>query len=178
MRPVKERSEDAGLETAFYLPTDTNRLVHIRNCTTTKELIQILLKKFCVTDNPKKFSLYEEYGGDCRRLFEEDNPLEIALEASVTNRNSKLVLRDNTYSTIQWDAFTQPELNNFILILRREEELYIEKLEDRFRRWKDCVCQTLKEKCKEEISRQTYLGDDARNGAKAAPALLDSRTKA
>jgi hypothetical protein len=29
------------------------------------QLVQILLKKFCVTDNPKKFSLYEEYGGDC-----------------------------------------------------------------------------------------------------------------
>ena len=63
-----------------------------------------------------------------RRLFEEDNPLEIALEASVSNRNSKLILRDNTYSTIQWDAFTPPELNNFILILRREEELYVNKV--------------------------------------------------
>ena len=30
------------------------------------QLVQILLKKFCVTDNPKKFSLYEEYGGDCK----------------------------------------------------------------------------------------------------------------
>ena len=75
--------------------------------------------------------------GDCvirllcysgRRLFEEDNPLVISLEASVSNRNSKLILRDNTYSTIQWDAFTPPELNNFILILRREEELYMEKV--------------------------------------------------
>ena len=63
-----------------------------------------------------------------RRLFEEDNPLVISLEASVSNRNSKLILRDNTYSTIQWDAFTHPELNNFILILRREEELYVEKV--------------------------------------------------
>ena len=76
-------------QTAFYLPTDTNRLVHISNLTTTKDvslltfqltvrnkivisfcsalqLVQLLLKKFCVTDNPKKFSLYEEYGGDCK----------------------------------------------------------------------------------------------------------------
>jgi hypothetical protein len=179
MRPVKERSEDAGLETAFYLPTDTNRLVHITNNTTTKELVSILLKKFCVTDNPKKFSLYEEYGGDYRRLFEEDNPLVISLEASVSNRNSKLILRDNTYSTIQWDAFTQPELNNFILILRREEELYVEKLADRFRLWKDCLSQVMKEKFKEEISRQTYIGDDSRNDTEETPTtLLDSRTKA
>ena len=72
--------------------------------------------------------MYHMYVCTGRRLFEEDNPLEIALEASVSNRNSKLILRDNTYSTIQWDAFTPPELNNFILILRREEELYVNKV--------------------------------------------------
>ena len=69
--------------------------VHISNLTTTKDvsvcshssslkqkfnyydlflfsasqLVQILLKKFCVTDNPKKFSLYEEYGGDCKTVM-------------------------------------------------------------------------------------------------------------
>lgn len=63
-----------------------------------------------------------------RRLFEEDRPLEISLDASVSHRNSKLVLRDNTYSTIQWAAFTAPELSNFIQILQREEDLYIEKV--------------------------------------------------
>ena len=39
--------------------------VHVCVCFPASQLIQILLKKFCVTDNPKKFSLYEEYGGDC-----------------------------------------------------------------------------------------------------------------
>ena len=63
-----------------------------------------------------------------RRLFEEDRPLEISLDASVCHRNSKLVLRDNTYSTIQWDAFSAPELSNFIQILQREEELYVDKV--------------------------------------------------
>ena len=63
-----------------------------------------------------------------RRLFEEDRPLEISLDASVSHRNSKLVLRDNTYSTIQWDAFSSPELSNFIQILHREEELYEAKV--------------------------------------------------
>ncbi len=63
-----------------------------------------------------------------RRLFEEDRPLEISLDASVSHRNSKLVLRDNTYSTIQWDAFTSPELSNFIQILQIEEELYLDRV--------------------------------------------------
>ncbi len=60
-----------------------------------------------------------------RQLFEEDHPLEIMLDGSCAHRNSKLVLRDNTYSTIQWDAFALPEL---IRILHQEEEIYIKKV--------------------------------------------------
>ena len=63
-----------------------------------------------------------------RRLFDEDYPLQVVLEASAAHRNSKLVLRDNTYSTIQWSAFTLPELGNFIQILQREEEIYASKV--------------------------------------------------
>ena len=54
----------------------------------------------------------------------------MVLEGSCVHRNSKLVLRDNTYSTIQWDAFTQPELHNFIQILQREEEIYADKVDN------------------------------------------------
>ena len=53
----------------------------------------------------------------------------MVLEGSCVYRNSKLVLRDNTYSTIQWDAFTQPEVHNFIQILQREEEIYADKVD-------------------------------------------------
>ena len=68
-----------------------------------------------------------------RRLFEEDRPLTVILEGSVARRNSKLVLRDNLCSTIQWDAFSLPELNNFIAILRREEDIYASRVSN-------CVC--------------------------------------
>lgn len=61
-------------------------------------------------------------------MFEEDFPLEVVLEANCAHRNSKLVLRDNTYHTIQWEAFTAPELQNFILMLQREEEIYASKV--------------------------------------------------
>ena len=63
-----------------------------------------------------------------RRLFEEDKPLTVILEGSVAGRNSKLVLRDNLCSTIQWDAFSYPELHNFITILQREEEIYASRV--------------------------------------------------
>ena len=51
------------------------------------------------------------------------------------------------------------------------------QLEERFKLWKECIAQAMKEKCKEEISMQTYLGSDVRNGAKSS-SLLDSRTQA
>ena len=63
-----------------------------------------------------------------RRLFEEDHPLTVILEGSVAGRNSKLVLRDNLCSTIQWDAFSLPELNNFITMLHREEKIYASRV--------------------------------------------------
>ena len=52
----------------------------------------------------------------------------MVLDSSVAGRNSKLVLRDNLCSTIQWDAFTLPELNNFVAILKREEEIYASRV--------------------------------------------------
>lgn len=63
-----------------------------------------------------------------RRLFDEDRPLQEVLESSVVGRSSKLALRDNLCSTIQWDAFSLPELQNFITILGREENLYADKV--------------------------------------------------
>lgn len=63
-----------------------------------------------------------------RRLFDEDHPLQVVLEASVVGRNSKLALRDNLCSTIQWDAFSLPELQNFIAILSREEGIYADRV--------------------------------------------------
>ena len=56
---------------------------------------------------------------------------------------------------------------------------FLFQLADRFRLWKDCLSQVMKEKFKEEISRQTYIGDDSRNDTEETPTtLLDSRTKA
>lgn len=51
------------------------------------------------------------------------------------------------------------------------------QLEERFKLWKECISQAMKEKCKEEISMQTYLSSDVRNGSKTS-SLLETRTKA
>lgn len=46
--------------TSFYLPSDCAKQLHISSQTTTREVIQALLKKFMVLDNPCKFALYKQ----------------------------------------------------------------------------------------------------------------------
>lgn len=45
--------------TSFYLPRDTVKHLHISSNTRAREVIEALLKKFTVVDNPAKFSLFE-----------------------------------------------------------------------------------------------------------------------
>lgn len=45
--------------TSFYLPKDTAKHLHISSRTRAQEVIQALLKKFTVIDNPAKFALFE-----------------------------------------------------------------------------------------------------------------------
>lgn len=52
--------EPSDKRTSFYLPSDCVKQVHISSLTTTSEVIQGLLKKFLVLDNPRKFALYRQ----------------------------------------------------------------------------------------------------------------------
>lgn len=45
--------------TSFYLPKDTAKHLHISSRTRAREVIQALLNKFTVVDNPAKFALFE-----------------------------------------------------------------------------------------------------------------------
>ncbi|XP_023712432.1 ras association domain-containing protein 1 isoform X2 [Cryptotermes secundus] len=127
--------DDETLEktlTSFYLPRDTVKALHVTSETTTHEVVKALLKKFKVVDNPRKFALYERYyeQGETRkvkmrRIAENEKPLVLAL---TWNRekdcNKMFVLQENETGDILWEAFTLPELNNFLRILDREEEEY------------------------------------------------------
>lgn len=62
--PSEDQDEtDCGYaekRTSFYLPCDCVKQLHISSLTTTREVIQGLLKKFMVLDNPRKFALYRQ----------------------------------------------------------------------------------------------------------------------
>lgn len=45
--------------TSFYLPKDTAKHLHISSQTRVREVIEALLNKFTLVDNPAKFALFE-----------------------------------------------------------------------------------------------------------------------
>ena len=45
--------------TSFYLPKDAAKHLHISSQTRVREVIEALLNKFTVVDNPAKFALFE-----------------------------------------------------------------------------------------------------------------------
>lgn len=139
--------------TSFYLPRDTVKALHVTSETTTQEVITALLKKFKVVDNPRKFCLYEKYWawegsvkGVLRRMQDDEKPLCLVLAWHIEQlQNRKLVLQENDTGDILWDAFSLPELNNFLRILDREEEEYLnqvrlkyKKIQEKLKEAMDC----------------------------------------
>lgn len=60
--------------TSFYLPLDAIKQLHISSTTTVSEVIQGLLKKFMVVDNPQKFALFKEMRKDGQGEFTPSEP--------------------------------------------------------------------------------------------------------
>ncbi|NXT20054.1 RASF3 protein, partial [Syrrhaptes paradoxus] len=53
------RCAHSNNETAFHLPDSCVNTLHISSTNTVREVIEALLKKFFVADNPAKFALYK-----------------------------------------------------------------------------------------------------------------------
>ncbi|KAK7077068.1 putative Ras effector 1 C-terminal SARAH (Sav/Rassf/Hpo) domain [Halocaridina rubra] len=135
--------EDRTIEktlTSFYMPRDAVKAIHITSKTTTRDVIVALLRKFKVVDNPQKFALYERTcdtgqpgKAKLRRLGDSECPLVLAINWSAQSlANKRLVLQENDTADIQWEAFSLPELSNFLRILDREEEEYRCQIKDKY----------------------------------------------
>lgn len=120
--------------TSFYMPRDTVKNIHITSENTSLDVIKSMLKKFKVVDNPQKFALYKCFPDPnadgqtlLKRIADQDKPLRIALDW-LDSDDKKIVLQENDTADIAWDAFALPELNNFLVILKKEEEEHINQV--------------------------------------------------
>ncbi|CAL9704766.1 unnamed protein product [Knipowitschia caucasica] len=122
--------------TSFYLPKDTAKQLHISSQTQVQEVIVALLNKFTVMDNPAKFALFERTERQnhvlMRKLCQDERPLYLRLCAGPSEKVLSLVLKENETGEVDWDAFSYPELCNFLRILQREEEEHVRHIMERY----------------------------------------------
>ncbi|CAK6973789.1 ras association domain-containing protein 1 [Scomber scombrus] len=133
--------------TSFYLPKDTAKHLHISSQTRVREVIEALLNKFTLVDNPAKFSLFERTEKQnqvyMRKLSDDECPLYLRLCAGPSEKVLNLVLKENETGEVNWDAFSFPELCNFLRILQREEEDYVRQIVKRYAFARDMMKQAM-----------------------------------
>ncbi|XP_067271745.1 ras association domain-containing protein 1 isoform X1 [Pseudorasbora parva] len=154
--PSRSTSSSSGWEctealkhrTSFYLPRDTVKHLHISSNTRAREVIEALLKKFTVVDNPAKFSLFERSEREnqvyLRKMADDERPLFLRLCAGPNEKVLSLVLKENETGEVNWDAFSFPELQNFLRILQREEEDHVRQIVRRYALARDKMKEAMK----------------------------------
>ncbi|XP_062921259.1 ras association domain-containing protein 5 isoform X1 [Mobula hypostoma] len=141
-------AEITNKRTSFYLPLDAVKQLHITSGTTVNEVITGLLKKFMVIDNPQKFALFYQTkkGNDVhlQKLKGTEQPLLIRLLAGPDTEASTFALKENETEEVEWDAFSVPELQNFLIILEKEEKERIHQARQKYITFRQKLEQALK----------------------------------
>ncbi|XP_031718248.1 ras association domain-containing protein 3 isoform X3 [Anarrhichthys ocellatus] len=135
--------------TSFYLPCDCVKQLHISSLNTTREVIQGLLKKFMVLDNPRKFALYRQTHRDGQDLFQKlplyEHPLLLRLIAGPDPDQLSFVLKENETGEVEWHAFSVPELQNFLVILGKEEAERVRTVAQKYAAYRQKLQQALQQ---------------------------------
>ncbi|KAK0398567.1 hypothetical protein QR680_002649 [Steinernema hermaphroditum] len=139
--------------TSFFLPPNTEKIVHVNSSMSAREMTVTLLRKFKVADNPRKFALYQQIMEPdvttktlkkrMTRIADNDFPLKLAVLWKHQNVEAHFLLQENDTGDILWEAFEIPELNNFLNILEIEEKQYIQNIRDRFDIYKRSLDQVI-----------------------------------
>lgn len=134
---------------AFYLPPGVTKTLHISSNNTVKQVIVALLNKFTVADNPAKYALYKRYHREEQvyvcKLADGEQPLFLRLVAGPNTDTLSFVLKEQQNGEVMWDAFSIPELRNFLRILDKEEDEQREAVVRRYDAYRQRLEEALKE---------------------------------
>uniref|UniRef100_A0A3B5AEZ0 Ras association domain-containing protein 1-like n=1 Tax=Stegastes partitus TaxID=144197 RepID=A0A3B5AEZ0_9TELE len=153
-RPVTVRGGQRGaggavVGEAFYLPRGVTNTLHISSCNTVRQVIVALLNKFTVADNPAKYALYKRYRTEEQvyvcKLADGEQPLFLRLVAGPDADTLSFVLREQQTGEVMWDAFSIPELRNFLRILDKEEDEQREAVIRRYDTYRQRLQEALRE---------------------------------
>ncbi|MEE6493547.1 hypothetical protein FKM82_016882 [Ascaphus truei] len=142
-------SKTKDKQTSLYLPLDAVKQLHISSVTTASEVIRGLLQKFQVVDDPQKFALFKKLQRDEQVLFQKlsltEHPLYLRLLAGPEADVLSFVLKENETGEVQWEAFTVPELQNFLLILEKEEREKLQQVHNKYAAFRQHLQEALTE---------------------------------
>ncbi|XP_034791405.1 ras association domain-containing protein 3 isoform X2 [Pan paniscus] len=121
--------------------------LHISSTNTVGEVIEALLKKFLVTESPAKFALYKRCHREDQvyacKLSDREHPLYLRLVAGPRTDTLSFVLREHEIG--EWEAFSLPELQNFLRILDKEEDEQLQNLKRRYTAYRQKLEEALRE---------------------------------
>uniref|UniRef100_A0A8C3YEG2 Ras association domain-containing protein 3 n=1 Tax=Catagonus wagneri TaxID=51154 RepID=A0A8C3YEG2_9CETA len=121
--------------------------LHISSTNTVGEVIEALLKKFLVTESPTKFALYKRCHREDQvyacKLSDREHPLYLRLVAGPRTDTLSFVLREHEIG--EWEAFSLPELQNFLRILDKEEDEQLQNLKERYAAYRHKLEEALSE---------------------------------
>uniref|UniRef100_UPI00358DE98D ras association domain-containing protein 1-like n=1 Tax=Myxine glutinosa TaxID=7769 RepID=UPI00358DE98D len=118
-------------------PPGTVKQLHVTNRTSARDVVRALLARF--STQKRRWSHYALYArskspaqASLYRLADTDEPLSFCFRAGVDSSSLSFVVQENEYGDVLWEAFSLPELSNFLRILAREEQEQLEKLKERY----------------------------------------------
>ncbi|XP_066114471.1 ras association domain-containing protein 3 isoform X2 [Saccopteryx bilineata] len=121
--------------------------LHISSANTVGEVIEALLKKFLVTESPAKFALYKRCHREDQvyacKLSDREHPLYLRLVAGPRTDTLSFVLREHEIG--EWEAFSLPELQNFLRILDKEEDEQLQNLQKRYTAYRQKLEEALRQ---------------------------------
>ena len=140
VRKSQEQKLTSGSDCSFVYMNDMTKRLHIDSSTTSLDIITDLMDRYGVAEDPKMFALFEckgvRGGTGGRRLGDEEQPLLLALIWG-PEPNRSLSLQEvpggrRSSSLIQWTSFSLPELQNFAVMLEREENQHLDNIKARY----------------------------------------------
>ncbi|XP_066917249.1 ras association domain-containing protein 2-like [Clytia hemisphaerica] len=138
--------------TSFIPPYGTPTTLRVTNHVTVPIVIDMLLKKFQIRDNRKRFSLYTVYeSGGQRRLRNDSFPLLSRVNLGPCEDVAKLFIMDTadqkeiTHEVAQYINFNSSVLETFVKKFHEEEEREVERIREKYKDYKELLMKRIGE---------------------------------
>jgi len=140
VRPITVAGVNSAKGDIFYLPKNTVKAIYLTSSNTASQVVNALLQKFKITNDPRKFTLCEriERGRKqgnhvtIRPMKENERPLFLSLLWGTAHSGHGFRLRDQMEAEPVWCEFKENELEVFMKMYEDEESRIIDEIRENY----------------------------------------------